>query len=96
MPAGGWKIAPPRRRLYLRKCLREREEREEVPLSRYADFWTDGDLQPENNQREPGWDYDPHFDFWTDGTDWVDCPEAIDNTDFHELLMQSLSPQGAG
>jgi hypothetical protein len=74
----------------------KREQREEAPLSPYADFWTDGDLQPENNQREPGWDYDPHFDFWTDGTDWVDCPEAIDNTDFHELLMQSLSPQGAG
>jgi hypothetical protein len=94
MPAGGWKIPRKQKRGYLRKCLREREQREEVPLSRYADFWTDGDLQPENNQREPGWDDDPHFDFWSDGTDWVDCPEAIDNTDFHELFMQSLSPMG--
>jgi hypothetical protein len=74
--------------------LREREQREEVPLSRYTDFWTDGDLQPANNQRPPGWDEDPHFEFWTDGTDWVDCPEAIENTDFHELPMQSLSPMG--
>jgi hypothetical protein len=35
---------------FQRKCLREREQREEAPLSRYADFWTDGDLQPANNQ----------------------------------------------
>ena len=92
MPDGGWNIPRKKKSRYLRKCLLEREEREEVPLSRYADFWTDGDLQPTNNQRSPTADYSWAFpDFWTDGTDWVDAPEAINNTDFHGLLMQSLS-----
>jgi len=35
--------------------------------------------------------YWPHLDFWTDGTDWVDAPECIDNTDSWELELQAMS-----
>jgi hypothetical protein len=50
------------------------------------------DYQPPNNIRSPQWDYPPHLDFWTDGTDWVDAPEAIDNADELELSVQAMSP----
>jgi hypothetical protein len=41
----------------------------------------DGDYQAKASLRTPKWDYCPHLDFWTDGTDWVDAPEGIDNVD---------------
>ena len=45
-----------------------------------------------NNVRSPELSYPPHFRFWTDGTDWVDRPEAIDNAEEWELLLQAMSP----
>jgi hypothetical protein len=62
--------------------------------SRYManlDFWTDGDYQVPNNVRSPRWSHPPYFSFWTDGTDWVDAPEAIDNADAWELELQAMS-----
>jgi hypothetical protein len=84
MPPGGWNIRRKKKWRYLLRVLREGRTRDFTQPSRLAvwlDFWTDRDYQPENNQRSPELDWNRYFDFWTDGTDWVDAPEAIDNTD---------------
>jgi len=94
MPPGGWNIHLTKKWRYLLKVLREEGERGLIQPSRYAanlDFWTDGDYQVPNNVRSPRWSHPPHFTFWTDGMDWVDAPEAIDNGDEWELELQAMS-----
>jgi hypothetical protein len=44
-----------------------------------------------NNVRSPRWSHPPHFNFWTDGTDWVDAPDTIDNGEAWELELQAMS-----
>jgi hypothetical protein len=41
--------------------------------------------------RSPRWSHPPHFNFWTDGTDWVDAPDTIDNGEAWELELQAMS-----
>jgi hypothetical protein len=94
MPEGGWRIPRKKKWRYLWRVLWEDRKRGLMQLSRYTanlDFWTDGDYQVPNNVRSPRWDHPPHFSFWTDGTDWVDAPEAIDNADEWELELQAMS-----
>ena len=94
MPPGGWNIPRKKKWRYPLKVLREEGERGLIQPSRYTanlDFWTDGDYQVPNNVRSPELSHPPHFRFWTDGTDWVDAPEAIDNSDEWELVLQAMS-----
>jgi hypothetical protein len=94
MPEQGWNITRKKKWRYLWRVLWEDRKRSLMQPSRYTanlDFWTDGDYQVPNNVRSPKWSYPPHFSFWTDGTDWVDAPDAIDNADEWELELQAMS-----
>jgi hypothetical protein len=94
MPEQGWKISRKKKWRYLWRVLWEDRRRGLLRPSRYTanlDFWSDGDHQVPNNVRSPKWDRPHGFNFWTDGTDWVDAPEAIDNADEWELELQAMS-----
>jgi hypothetical protein len=94
VPPEGWNIPRKKKWRYLFRVLWEDRKRSLIQPSRYIvwlDYWTDGDYQPPNNVRSPQHDLCPHFPFWTDGTNWVDAPEAIDNADPWALESQAMS-----